>query len=92
MAYVDFVGPAVDYRGPHCDRWCGKAADADEKQDYKTAYQNYIKAVEFFQTAIKHEKQNKGKREMLTKKAEEILARAEKIKEHLDAGPTSPGE
>jgi len=75
MSYVDFVGPAVDL--------AKQAAAYDEAKNYEDAYRTYLKSIDFFMTAIKHENKNLKKKEMLREKVTEILDRAEQIKQHL---------
>lgn len=75
MAYVDFLGSAI--------KFANEAASADEAKNYEEAYKLYIKSIDYFMTAIKHEKQNVKKKQMMKEKATELLERAEKIKQHL---------
>jgi vacuolar protein-sorting-associated protein 4 len=82
MSYVDFVTPAVEH--------AKIAAQQDESKEYDQAYKSYMKAIEFFMTAVKHEKVPK-KKEMLRTKCNELLERAEKIKEYLDQNNTGGG-
>eukprot|EP01080_Neovahlkampfia_damariscottae_P010180 gene10180-2600_t len=75
MSYVDFVSPAIQI--------AKDAATADEKKEYKEAYGLYLKAIDHFMMAIKHEKNNPKRKELLKQKATEIVERAEQIKEYL---------
>jgi vacuolar protein-sorting-associated protein 4 len=75
MAYVDFLTPAI--------KLANEAAAKDELKDYAEAYKLYIKAIDFFMTAIKHEKQNPKKKQMLRDKCTELIDRAEKLKQYL---------
>ncbi|KAL0483137.1 vacuolar protein sorting protein VPS4 [Acrasis kona] len=74
MSYVDFVTPAIEH--------ARQATTADEKKSYDEAQKLYLKAIDFFLTAIKHEK-NIKKKEMLKGKVGELLERAEQIKKFL---------
>lgn len=76
MSYVDFVQPAIQF--------AQQAADADEAKKYQEAYRLYMKSIEYFMTAIKHEKNNPKKKDMLRGKATELLDRTEQIKKFLD--------
>lgn len=73
---VDFTSKAVEL--------FKKAATHDENREYEEAYRWYMECIEVFMTAIKYENKNPTKREMLKKKATEIMERTEKIKEYLD--------
>lgn len=73
---VDFTSKAVDL--------FKKAATHDENKEYEEAYRWYMECIEVFMTAIKYENKNPTKKEMLKKKATEIIERTEKIKEYLD--------
>jgi vacuolar protein-sorting-associated protein 4 len=75
MSYVDFVSPALDL--------AKRAVDADEASKHKEAYDLYLQAVEHFMVARKHEK-NEKKRQLISSKTDEILRRAEQLKEYLD--------
>ena len=88
MSYVDFVTPAIQH--------AKEAASADEKKQYKKAYNLYLKAIDHFMMAIKRkkkkkklilkikdEKKNTKRKDLLKQKATEILERAEQIKEYL---------
>jgi len=88
MSFVDFVGPAIQL--------ANEAADLDEKEQYKQAYEKYIQSIERFIVAIKYEKNNPKKKAMLSEKVKELMARAEKIKEFLksdqdEKDPTNNG-
>ena len=74
---VDFTSRAIEL--------FKKAAGHDESKEYDEAYKWYMEAIEVFMTAIKYENKNPRKKEMLKKKVKEIMERAEKIKEYLDA-------
>lgn len=74
MSYVDFVTPAIEH--------ARQATAADEKKSYDEAQKLYLKAIDFFLTAIKHEK-NPKKKELLKQKVNELLERAEQIKKFL---------
>jgi vacuolar protein-sorting-associated protein 4 len=82
MAYVDFTSKAVEI--------FKKGAAHDEKKEYEEAYKWYLESVDVFMTAIKYEKKNPTKRDMLRAKVAEIIERAEKIKEHIDSAKSSP--
>lgn len=73
---VDFTTKAVEL--------FKKAATHDENKEYEEAYRWYMECIEVFMTAIKYENKNPTKKEMLKKKATEIIERTEKIKEYLD--------
>ncbi|KAH9599197.1 MIT protein [Trypanosoma melophagium] len=73
---VDFTSKAVDL--------FKRAATHDEQKEYEEAYRWYMESIEVFMTAIKYEKSNPTKRDLLKKKVREIMERAEKIKEYLD--------
>eukprot|EP00762_Andalucia_godoyi_P001060 ANDGO_02124.mRNA.1 Vacuolar protein sorting-associated protein 4 len=74
MSYVDFLTPALEV--------AKKAVEADEAEKYKDAYDLYLQAAEHFMVAIRHEK-NPKKKQMVQKKAEEIITRSEQLKEFL---------
>jgi len=76
MSYIDFITPAIDH--------AKDGASFDEQKKYDDAYKSYMKSIEFFMTAIKHEKKNVEKKNMLKKKVTEIMDRAQTIKEHLN--------
>lgn len=75
MSYVDFVTPAIQH--------AQQAAALDEGKEYDKAYKMYIKSIDHFMTAIKHENQVK-KKEMLRNKVLELMDRAETIKKFLN--------
>ncbi|KAF0975506.1 hypothetical protein FDP41_005500 [Naegleria fowleri] len=75
MSYVDFVTPAIDH--------AKQAAEQDEAKNYEEAQRLYLKAIDFFMTAIKHETKNPKKKEMLKSKVQELMDRAEQIKTFL---------
>lgn len=87
---VDFTNRAIEL--------FKRAAGHDETKEYDEAYKWYMESIEVFMTAIKYETKNPTKKDMLKKKVKEIMERAEKIKEYLDAarqegpgGPTASG-
>lgn len=88
MSYVDFITPALEH--------AKIGAAADEAKNYDEAYKAYMKSIEFFMTAIKYEKKNPKKSDMLRGKVMEIMDRAEQIKEHLnkkvEATATNPND
>ncbi|KXS18485.1 AAA-domain-containing protein [Gonapodya prolifera JEL478] len=61
------------------------AAEEDKKENWKGAYEGYLRALELFQLALKYER-NKGFKEKIAVKAQEILARAEAIKPLTQSG------
>ena len=85
MSYIDFITPAINL--------AREAAEFDEQKNYKKAYEKYLKSVEHFMTAIKRfflinsknidERKNPQKKDLLKKKAFEIMDRAEQIKTYL---------
>lgn len=79
---VDFTSKAVEL--------FTKAARHDENKEYQEAYHWYMESVEVFLTAIKYENKNPTKKELLKKKASEIIERAEKIKEYLENSKETP--
>eukprot|EP00759_Apiculatamorpha_spiralis_P045713 PhF_6_TR4252/c0_g1_i1/m.5751/K12196/VPS4; vacuolar protein-sorting-associated protein 4 len=82
MSYIDFTSKAVDI--------FKKAAAHDEKKEFDEAYKWYLESIDVFMTAIKYEKKNPTKRDALRAKVNEIMERAEKIKEYLDAAKAPP--
>lgn len=57
---------------------------AEVTREYEHAYKHYLESVEIFMTATKYDK-NDVSRNQLKRKAAEIIDRATKIKEYLDA-------
>eukprot|EP00755_Sulcionema_specki_P033122 Sspe_Gene.100093::Locus_74768_Transcript_1_1_Confidence_1.000_Length_921::g.100093::m.100093/K12196/VPS4; vacuolar protein-sorting-associated protein 4 len=82
MSYIDFTTPGVEF--------AKKANAHDEKQEYDEAYKNYIKALDFFNTALKHEK-DKRRKETLRQKTLEMTERAERLREYLDNASKGEG-
>jgi vacuolar protein-sorting-associated protein 4 len=76
MSYVDFVTPAIQH--------AKEAAALDEKKEYDKAYNMYVKSIDYFMTAIKHEPVNSKKKQMLKEKVHELLERAEVLKKFLN--------
>lgn len=72
MSFVDFTTPAVQL--------ANEATVKDEAKEYDEALRLYMRAIETFMTAIKHERKNPRKKEMLTNKVKELMDRAEQIK------------
>ncbi|PSR76431.1 hypothetical protein PHLCEN_2v8466 [Hermanssonia centrifuga] len=60
------------------------AIDEDTKQNYAEAYKQYNNALDYFMLALKWEKNEKMK-QLLRKKVDEYLGRAEGLKEVLNA-------
>eukprot|EP00761_Pharyngomonas_kirbyi_P009273 gb/GECH01009289.1/.p1 GENE.gb/GECH01009289.1/~~gb/GECH01009289.1/.p1 ORF type:complete len:460 (+),score=141.65 gb/GECH01009289.1/:1-1380(+) len=75
MSYVDFVTPAVQH--------AREAAELDEQEKFQEALNKYMKSIDFFMTAMKHENQNPKKKQMLKEKCLDIMERAEQIKKFL---------
>lgn len=75
MSYVDFVTPAIQF--------AKEATILDENKEYDKASKMYLKSIEHFLTALKHETQDK-KKEMLKNKVGELFDRAETIKTFLN--------
>ncbi|KAL9647645.1 hypothetical protein ABK040_015135 [Willaertia magna] len=75
MSYVDFVTPAIEH--------AKQAAEQDEAKNYDEAQRLYLKSIDFFMTAIKHESKNPKKKELLKQKVNELMDRAEQIKAYL---------
>eukprot|EP00906_Rhabdomonas_costata_P035373 RCo049693 len=82
MSYVDFITPAVDL--------AKSGTTHDEKKEYDEAYKDYLKSIEYFLMAIKHEKVPR-KKDMLRQKVNELLDRSKTIKEYLDNRNGSDG-
>jgi len=61
-----------------------QATESDHAERYDEAFKLYERALEYFMMAIKYEK-NASIKESLKKKVGEYLARAEKLKEYLNA-------
>ncbi|PLB40831.1 AAA family ATPase VPS4 [Aspergillus candidus] len=76
MSNTDFLGRAIDT--------VKKAIEQDNGGEYEKAYQTYYSALELFLLALKWEKNARSK-EMIRAKAGEYMARAEKLKSHLDS-------
>jgi vacuolar protein-sorting-associated protein 4 len=62
-----------------------KASLHDEAKEYEDAYRVYMEAIDVFLTAVKYETKNPVKKDMLRQKVREIMERATKIKEYIDA-------
>lgn len=62
-----------------------RASQHDEAKEYEDAYRVYMEAIDVFLTAIKYESRNPVKRDMLRQKVREIMDRATKIKEYIEA-------
>lgn len=75
MSNTDFLGRAIDV--------VKKAIENDTAGEYEKAYQQYYNALELFMLALKWEKNARSK-EMIRSKAGEYMARAEKLKTHLE--------
>lgn len=77
MSNTDFLGRAIDQ--------VKKAIELDNSGSYEQAYQQYYAALELFMLALKWEKNAKSK-EMIRAKTGEYMERAEKLKQHIQAG------
>ncbi|KAI9886625.1 MAG: Vacuolar protein sorting-associated protein 4 [Watsoniomyces obsoletus] len=75
MSNTDFLGRALDV--------VKKAIENDTDGEYEKAYQQYYQALELFLLAIKWEKNPRSK-EMIRAKVSGYMARAEKLKKHLE--------
>ncbi|KAF2501394.1 vacuolar protein sorting-associated protein-like protein VPS4 [Lophium mytilinum] len=75
MSSTDFLGRAIES--------VKKAIETDTAGEYEKAYQMYYSSLELFMLALKWEKNNKSK-EMIRAKVAEYMARAEKLKKHLE--------
>lgn len=86
MSYVDFLTPAINQ--------AKQATIADENKQYEKALSLYMKSINTFMVAIKHENKNPTRRNMLRNKVEGLMSRAEQIKKHLretDDTPSNEG-
>ncbi|EIM92022.1 AAA-domain-containing protein [Stereum hirsutum FP-91666 SS1] len=61
-----------------------RAIEEDTKQNYAEAYKQYQNALDYFMLALKYERNDKSKA-LIRTKISEYLARAETLKEHLQA-------
>lgn len=61
-----------------------KAIDADTATRYEEAYKLYYNGLDYLMLALKYERNQKSK-ELIKSKFTEYLARAEQLKEHLEA-------
>ncbi|KAF9261968.1 AAA-domain-containing protein [Marasmius fiardii PR-910] len=68
-----------------------KAIDDDVKQNYSEAYKLYMNSLDYFMLALKYEKNDKSKL-LIRTKINEYLARAETLKEHLNAQAEKRGK
>eukprot|EP00756_Hemistasia_phaeocysticola_P048274 Hpha_TRINITY_DN22706_c0_g1::TRINITY_DN22706_c0_g1_i1::g.34214::m.34214/K12196/VPS4; vacuolar protein-sorting-associated protein 4 len=82
MTHVDFTKNATDL--------VRQAAEKDNAGEYASALSLYTRSLEYFQAAIRHEKEQR-KVKMLKEKAEEISDRALQIKKWIDEGQQSGG-
>ncbi|XP_068637164.1 protein SUPPRESSOR OF K(+) TRANSPORT GROWTH DEFECT 1 [Aristolochia californica] len=84
--YSNFKEQAIDY--------VRQAVQEDNAGNYQKAFGLYMKALEYFKTHLKYEK-NPKIRDAITQKFTEYLRRAEEIRAVLDEGgpgPTSNGD
>mmetsp|Transcript_30496 Transcript_30496/g.61451 ORF Transcript_30496/g.61451 Transcript_30496/m.61451 type:complete len:381 (+) Transcript_30496:47-1189(+) len=90
MATVDFVTKAIDLvqKAVETDKQATAMAEPDKQREkFQEAMNQYIHAIDVFQTAIKYEKVA-SRLQMLRTKMLEYMERAEKIKAILAEPPT----
>ncbi|KAJ4477802.1 katanin p60 ATPase domain-containing protein [Lentinula edodes] len=68
-----------------------KAIDEDVKQNYDSAYKQYMNSLDYFMLALKYEKNEKSKL-LIRTKINEYLSRAETLKEHMNAQSEKRGK
>ncbi|KAJ3864674.1 P-loop containing nucleoside triphosphate hydrolase protein [Lentinula novae-zelandiae] len=68
-----------------------KAIDEDVKQNYDSAYKQYMNSLDYFMLALKYEKNEKSKL-LIRTKINEYLSRAETLKEHMNAQAEKRGK
>eukprot|EP00871_Galdieria_phlegrea_P005696 jgi/Galph1/613/GphlegSOOS_G5367.1 len=81
MADANFVESGMEHakRAIAADR---EAIETDSFEKYEEAYRGYLRAIEYFLTALKYEKNSKTK-SIIRQKVEEYMSRAEEIKKAL---------
>lgn len=77
MADTNFIGKAVDI--------VKQAVIHDNNEEYEQALSLYKRALGYFMTGLKYEKNDRSK-EMIRGKMSEYMERAEQIKNHLSGG------
>lgn len=68
-----------------------KAVEADNEQDYQTAYENYCNAAEYFAYHLKYDK-NPALQETIRLKCKEYLTRAQELKDVLSGQQQADGQ